>query len=181
MSNDASLPSRRVLYAFTDTPTLFLDGRALPISMEVPALHFSTHEDWKVNMLSQTEIEYPSLTPMAVQVCWKTPTEFPECPDLASDKALEEYAEKLAFGTLFANNEYCSSWVVTRHVDEDSLVVLTHFGEEAIKEWAVAHVSVRDGRFYHRSEFTFFTLQGALKHFCSLTGQSLDYSIDDDC
>jgi hypothetical protein len=35
--------------------------------------------------------------------------------------------------------------------------------------------------FYHRSEGTFFELQGALKHFCALTGKSYDDPIDDYC
>lgn len=98
-----------------------------------------------------------------------------------SDTALEEYASRLAFGTLFSENDYCSSWVVDHKLTPNGLVVLTHFGESTVKDWAVAHVSAQSGLFYHRSEFTFLTLRGALKHFCSLSGETLDDSIDDYC
>lgn len=132
-------------------------------------------------MSIHSETEYPSLTPLAVQLRWKTPTEFPECPTVVSEKALEDYASRLSFGTQFSQNDYGSSWVVERQLTADGLVVLPHFGENAIKDWAVAHISVQSGLFYHRSESTFFSLQGALKHFCSLTGEKLDESIDDYC
>lgn len=127
------------------------------------------------------ETEYPSLTPSAVQIRWKTPTEFPECPTAASDTALEEYASRLEFGTLFSQNTYSSGWVVDRRLTAGGLVVLTHFGEQAIKDWAVAHISIRGETFYHRNESTFHTLRGALKHFCSLADERLDGSIDDYC
>jgi len=37
------------------------------------------------------------------------------------------------------------------------------------------------GRFLHRSEFTFHTLQGALKHFCERAGEQFQESMDDYC
>lgn len=64
---------------------------------------------------------------------------------------------------------------------DDGLVVLTHLPDNPSKKWAVAHVSIQGERFYHRSEFTFFELQGALMHFCELTGQSYDDPIDNYC
>lgn len=127
------------------------------------------------------ETEYPSLTLSAVQLRWKRPTEFPECPASVSGTALEDYASRLEFGTLFSQNAYGSSWLADRQLTADGLVVLTHFGEQAIKEWAVAHISVRGDAFCHRNEHTFYTLRGALKHFCALAGEKLDESIDDYC
>lgn len=132
-------------------------------------------------MSIHSETEYPSLTPSAVQLRWKTPTEFPECPAAVSDTALEDYASRLEFGTLFSQNVYSSSWVVDRQLIANGLLVLTHFGEQAIKDWAVAHISIYGDAFYHRNESTFYTLRGALKHFCSLAGENLDDSIDDYC
>lgn len=130
--------------------------------------------------MSQTnEPEYRSLTASAVQIRWKVPTEFPACPDDASERGLEKYAAKLAFGSVFSRNDYATSLVVHHHVSDDGLVVLTRFADEAIKDWAVAHVSIHGGRFYHRSEYTFHTLQGALKHFCELAGEDFLESIDD--
>ncbi|MER8828549.1 hypothetical protein NKH73_27110 [Mesorhizobium sp. M0938] len=127
------------------------------------------------------EPEYRSLTPSVVQLRWRVPTEFPACPQSVSDDALEEYSSRLAFGTVFARNTYGTSLVVERQLTIDGLVVLTHFGEEAIKDWAVAHISIHAGSFYHRSESTFLSLQGAFKHFCELVGEQLGESIDDYC
>lgn len=127
------------------------------------------------------EPEYASLTPSAVQLSWKVPTEFPACPEVVSQGALEEYATLLKFSGVFARNRYCESLVVCHSLANDGLTVLTRFSEKSVKNWAVAQVSVRGDFFCHRSEFTFYQLQGALKHFCKLTGQSYDDPIDEYC
>jgi hypothetical protein len=132
-------------------------------------------------MIDHPESLFPSLTPLAVQARWKVPTEFPSCPDEYTDDGLMLYASRLAFGTIFAQNNFSTSLVVEHRLRDDDLIVLTRFDGEAIKDWAVAHISVLDGRFLHRSEFTFYTLQGALKHFCALAGEQFDESIDDYC
>ena len=125
--------------------------------------------------------QFPSLTPLVVQIRWKEPTNFPACPDEFTDDALILYASRLSFGTVFAHNQYATSLVVDHRLRDDDLVVLTRFAGDNVKDWAVAYVSIRDGVFHHRSEFTFFTLKGALKHFCELVGEELANSIDDDC
>jgi len=132
-------------------------------------------------MLDHPEPLYPSLTPLAVQARWKVPTEFPSCPDEFTDDGLMLYASRLSFGTVFAQNDLSTSLVVEHRLRDDDLIVLTRFAGEAIKDWAVAHISVLEGRFLHRSEFTFFTLQGALKHFCALAGEQFEESMDDYC
>ena len=132
-------------------------------------------------MLDHAEPLYPSLTPLAVQARWKVPTEFPSCPDEFTDDGLMLYASRLLFGTVVAKNDLSTSLVVEYRLRDDDLIVLTRFAEEAIKDWAVAHISVLDGRFLHRSEFTFYSLQGALKHFCELAGEQFQESIDDYC
>ncbi|UXN72865.1 hypothetical protein N8D56_17305 [Devosia sp. A8/3-2] len=132
-------------------------------------------------MLDHPEPLYPSLTPSAVQARWKVPTEFPSCPDEFTDDGLMLYASRLSFGTAFAKNDLSTSLVVEHRLHDDDLIVLTRFAGEAIKDWAVAHISVLDGRFLHRSEFTFYTLQGALKHFCELAGEQFEESMDDYC
>lgn len=126
--------------------------------------------------------EYESLTPSVVQVKWKLPTEFPLCPEAVTEDALERYSENLKFGRVFARNHLYQSLVVQHGMTEDSLVVITHDpSDNAIKDWAVAHVGVRGEFFYHRSEHQYFTLQGALKTFCELTGESYDDCMDDYC
>ena len=126
--------------------------------------------------------EYESLTPSVVQVKWRVPTEFPECPGSVIEGALEQYASNLKFGKIFARNDIYQSLVAQRSIHEDALVVLTRSAEDnAIKDWGVAHVTVRGELFYHRSEYQFFSLQGALKHFCELTGDDYNDCMDDYC
>ena len=91
------------------------------------------------------------------------------------------YASRLLFGAIFSKNRYSTSLVVHHQLREDDLIVLTRFAGEAIKDWAVAHISIFDGHFLHRSEGTFFSLQGAMKRFRELTGDPLEDAIDDYC
>jgi hypothetical protein len=107
------------------------------------------------------------------------PTKFPACPKTVSEKGLEEYAARLAFGGVFAENTYSSSLVVHHRLADSGLVVLTRFAGQPLKDWAVTHVSIHGDFFHHRSELTFFSLQGALKHFCELAGESFVDTIDD--
>lgn len=124
--------------------------------------------------------EFESLTPSAIQVKWRVPTEFPGCPEAVSEDGLERYAENLRFGEVFARNDIYQSLVVQCALVEGGLVVLTRAAEvDAIKDWAVAMITIRGELFVHRSEHQYFTLQGALKTFCELTGESLEDSIDD--
>ena len=91
------------------------------------------------------------------------------------------YASRLSFGALFAQNQFSISLVVHHQLREDDLFVLTRFAGEAIKDWAVAHISILGGNFLHRSEGTFYSLKGAMKHFCELAGEPFGDSIDDYC
>jgi hypothetical protein len=126
--------------------------------------------------------EFESLTPSVVQVKWRVPTEFPQCPETMTDDALDRYAENLKFGCVFARNHIYQSLVVHSALGEDGLVVLTRNpSDDAIKDWAVAHIGVRGEFFYHRSENQYFSLQGALKTFCELVGESDDDCVDDYC
>jgi hypothetical protein len=132
-------------------------------------------------VLNEAEKLYPSLTPLAIQIRWKIPTEFPACPDELTDDALLLYESRLSFGSVFARNQFSTSLVVERRLRDDELIVLTRFAGEPVKDWAVAHISIQDDLFYHRSEYTFFSLNGSLKHFCELTGEEFGDSIDDYC
>lgn len=130
-------------------------------------------------MTFDDEPRYPSLTPSAVQIRWKVPTAFPECPTAVTENGLKRYEEQLDFGLVFSDNDYSTSIVIHYQLAASGLVVLTRFVGEAIKDWAVTHVSIRDGLFHHRNEHTFYELKGALKHFCELTGERYDDGIDD--
>lgn len=138
---------------------------------------YGTHE--RAEFAPEPE-EYESLTPSVVQVRWKVPSEFPSCPDRATDDALQRYAESLEFGNVFVRNDLYHGLVVHRALGEDGLVVLSH-SPSGVKNWAIAHISTKDELFYHKSAGTFFTLQGALKEFCKLAGEDFEDSIDEYC
>ncbi|RYE07738.1 MAG: hypothetical protein EOP22_16555 [Hyphomicrobiales bacterium] len=124
---------------------------------------------------------FPSLTPSAVQVRWRVPTEFPACPDMVSESALEEYAARLVFGAVFAQNSIYKSVTVQCDLSDGELVVRTHLPGDTIKHWAVANVSMKGGLFVHRSESTFYELQGALMHYCEIAKKSYDDPFDNYC
>lgn len=132
-------------------------------------------------MLDGNEPTYPSLTPLAVQVRWRVPTEFPSCPDEFTDDGLLLYESHLTFGSIFAQSDLTTSLVVHHRLEGEDLIVLTRFAGENIKDWAVARIFIHNEKFHHRSESTFFTLNGALKHFCELVGEDMAESIDDYC
>ncbi len=139
-----------------------------------------------------------SLTPMATQRRWRTPCEFPECPDITAkptdedigpDDAydlLQEYAEGLEFGSVFSRNIYGDSITVvvglTKSTDSENgaaLLVLSKLANSGVKDWAVARVTIEGGVFVHENQSSYITLQGALKEYCRLVGIPYEQSIDD--
>ncbi len=131
----------------------------------------------------ETIPDTPSLTPAAVQRRWKTPTEFPSCPTVLGPNALAEYAGALRSGALFSRDRYKECSVVLAKQDGELLSVLVESMEEhAVKPWAVAKVTIEDGKFVHEAVGTFFDLNGAKKAYYRLLGISLALdSIDDYC
>jgi hypothetical protein len=122
-----------------------------------------------------------SLTPLAFQRKWVTPTEFPLCPSEVVADALNEYVEWLSFAAVFARNQYGESVVVTADMGKDDVVSVLCRSASSVKDWAVAKVFIEDGKFCHENAGSFFTLQGALKGHCKIVGQPCEESIDDFC
>jgi len=147
------------------------------------------------------DINSESLTPMATQRSWRTPCEFPACPeipDILLDEdsyqiidicgLLEEYKKELEFGTAFSQNIYGESLTVTTDItsstesgDIPALIVLCNLPNNTIKSWAVARVTFENKKFVHENMSSFFTLQGALKAYCQIAGISFENSFDDYC
>jgi hypothetical protein len=120
-----------------------------------------------------------SLILNAIQRNWKTPTKFGMCPDECSSEALSEYAARLKFGTVFACNSFGESRTVVAEEGTGFLSVLCNLPENPIKKWALTKVTVENGKFIHESVRTYFSLQGALKEYCTLLGDPFEESIDD--
>lgn len=131
--------------------------------------------------LPETIPDKLSLTAMAVQRRWKTPTEFPGCPGILGSDPLAEYASNLRPGALFSRDKYKECLVVIAEQGDSLLSVLVKSREEdAIKPWAVAKVTIEDGKFVHEAVGTFFELNGAKKAYYHLLGIPFEVdSIDD--
>ena len=118
--------------------------------------------------------ESKSLTSNVIQVKWKTPTEFPLCPQEQVDNPLYEYQSRLTKGSIFCHNQYQDSLVLdTALVDNNStLYVMCKSSDDgAIKPWSLAIVKFKDGMYYHESFSTFFQEDGALKYFTLAQGK----------
>jgi hypothetical protein len=124
-----------------------------------------------------------SLTPLAVQRRWKTPTEFPCCPNELTDKGLAEYANKLTTDSVFSRDRYKESWVVMAQLADALLGVLVRSKENyPVKPWAVAKVKIENGKFVHEGLGMYFELNGAKKAYYGLLGIPFSgESIDDYC
>lgn len=117
--------------------------------------------------------ETQSLTPNAIQIDWRTPSEFPCCPQEPTDKPLEDYQANLKIDAVFCKNELYSSLVMDSAITDEgkSLWVMTRSGGKTIKPWALAKVVFADSVFKHENMGSFFDENGAKKYFTLAQGK----------
>lgn len=127
--------------------------------------------------------ESESLTPLAMQRRWKTPTEFPRCPSQLGPNPLLEYSKNLHSDAIFSKDKYKESLVVLAELGDGLLSMLVRFSEaSSVKPWAVAKITFENGRFFHEAYGTYFELNGAKKKHYGLLGiPFFGESIDDFC
>lgn len=136
---------------------------------------------------SETEsepLDSPSLTASAFQRKWRTPTEFPECPEAVSSDAINAYLERLRPGTVFGRNRFGESTVSVASIGPDGSLSVVCQDPSAFKRWSHARVFIEADRFCHESGGTFFEQNGAMKTHCIAIGAPHDDyngSIDDFC
>jgi hypothetical protein len=126
----------------------------------------------------KNDMDVQSLTPNAMQRNWKTPTSFVMCPATSESHGLSIYAELLTFGTVFARNSFFDQLIVVAEEGKGLVSVVSNL-QGNVKEWALAKVTVENGKFIHESFGTYFTLQGALKEHCRMLDVPFSESIDD--
>jgi len=112
-----------------------------------------------------------SLTPGAKQLNWKTPTAFLQVPRLITTTPLQDYLIKLSKGAIFCQNQYGDSPVYDAAMSKDGshLSVLTEIS--SVTNYALSEINFIDGTFIHKSIRTFFTKEGAIKHFTLSLGR----------
>jgi len=127
-------------------------------------------------------LDTPSLTATAIQRQWRTPTEFPQCPETVSEEALHAYRERLAPGAVFGRNRYGESTVAEAGISEGGVLSVVCHSPSGVKGWSHAKISVDGASFRHESGGMFFTWEGAMKAHCITLGLPFDAyngSIDD--
>jgi len=126
-----------------------------------------------------------SLTPGAFQRRWKTPCEFPACPEMPTEDALHEYRRRLTYETVFSRNQYGDSCAMLAEIGQDdlSLIILCELGPDAIKPWAISRVMIEAGELCHENLGSCFTKEGAEKQYSLALGLPWEGgdSIDDYC
>jgi hypothetical protein len=139
--------------------------------------------EWIYQRNEQDQRITDSLTPMAKQLDWRTPEEFVCCPDRVVGDPLNCYFERLSVDAVFAKNQYGESKIVKCElVDHQAIVVMTSV-PSCLKPLAVAKITFENGYYIHASLGTFFSDEGAEKHF--VLAQGLEWTdgdtIDDFC
>ena len=125
-----------------------------------------------------------SLTSNAVQKDWKTPSEFPLCPE--ENHSIETYEANLKNGAVFSRNQYSSSIIedFATSKDKNTLWVMSRNSDEnAVKPWSLAQITYENESYVHKNLGSFFKRDGAEKQFT--LAQGLEWAggdtFDDSC
>ena len=109
----------------------------------------------------------------ALQMHWKTPTDFPNCPKGLRNGGLKEYFENLKTGNTFSKNIFSEHIVMDKVLienDTELLIVTNDLTEGAIKPYGLAKIYCSGGQFIHESISTFFEENGAKQKFTVMQG-----------
>jgi hypothetical protein len=109
-----------------------------------------------------------SLTSKALQKNWKTPTEFPCCPNNETKISLTVYAANLQVNKIFSKNQNSSSIIeeFAFSKDKTALLVMCRSSEnKAIKPYSLAKITELNNNFIHDNLGSFFQKEGALRQF----------------
>ena len=125
-----------------------------------------------------------SKTINAVQRNWKTPSEFPCCPQKIDKEPIAVYAKNLKTGVVFSRNDFSEHLVLDSAVNGQSILVMCENKmNNPVKPWSVAQITYENGSYVHENMGSFFKQKGAEKQFT--IAQGLEWiggnTIDDYC
>ncbi|BAM12396.1 hypothetical protein HCN_1181 [Helicobacter cinaedi PAGU611] len=128
----------------------------------------------------------------AKQRDWRTPSEFPLCPNTNEPNPLETYAKNMQQGKVFASNQYGTSVIMEyallqgnmpqdrqnikdshiqdSKVNENALLVLCKFEPPNAKAYSLAKVTYENDCFIHTALGTYFDENGGRKYFTLAQG-----------
>lgn len=121
-----------------------------------------------------TRAKYPTT---ALQKDWKTPTEFPCCPEIVSMNPLLDYKNNLSVGKIFSNNVHGIYYVVDSQIIENGQVLLVASGDlvdsgmEIPMSYGLTKIYCSREQFIHEGLGTFWTKNGVMKQFTLLQGK----------
>lgn len=123
-----------------------------------------------------------SLTPLAKQY-WRTPTEFPCCPNVYEENGLDKYLDNLKPGAIFSSNVYTEYCVVDRakHPVKHDLIILC-MNTKAEKEevdYTINIVKQKGGSFFHECFMKYYQKDYASHIYKALIGEE-EWTDDDD-
>lgn len=123
-----------------------------------------------------------SLTPLAKQH-WRTPTEFPCCPNVYEENGLDQYLDNLKPGAIFSSNVYTEYCVVDRakHPVKHDLIILC-MNTKAEKEevdYTINIVKQKGGSFFHECFMKYYHKDYASHIYKALIGEE-EWTEDDD-
>ncbi|MCZ2101297.1 MAG: HNH endonuclease [Chitinophagales bacterium] len=139
--------------------------------------------DWIYNRsLPKTYIEEipeftTSLTQNAVQKNWKTPSEFPCCPQGINNNPITAYVTNLKAEKIFSQNQYSNSIIEDFAISDDKntfWVMCRNSADNAIKPYSLAEVTFENNLFVHNSLGSFFKKDGVEKQF--ILAQGLEWT-----
>ena len=113
---------------------------------------------------------HDSLTPLAKQRNWTTPTAFVCCPTEIDGDPIQCYLKNLSEGAVFAEHQYGKSTVVKyATIDNNAIVIFTTI-PSTVKFWGVAKVTFERGYYIHTSLESFFAEDGTEEAFIKAQG-----------
>jgi hypothetical protein len=111
-----------------------------------------------------------SLTPLAKQKDWNTPTQFVCCPEIIEGDPIQCYMNKLSEGASFSANCYGESSVVKYGLADDGALIVMTVTADAVKPLGLVRITFENGIYVHMGLGTFMTDECAEKHFTIAQG-----------
>lgn len=140
-----------------------------------------------INKPTKTDIFTKALSPQtALQMNWKTPTEFPCCPADFQNNGVMDYFNQMKTGDVFSINQYCAYVILDKVLIENNsaiLVISKNADLDAVKPYSLVEIYYCGGQFIHKSVSTFFEENGVKKRFTEMQGLKWEGedSIDNYC
>lgn len=111
-----------------------------------------------------------SLSSLAKQRNWKTPTAFVCCPTKIDGDPILCYLKNLTEKAIFTENQYGKSTVIKFAVIDNNAIIMITIISSSVKPLGLVKVTFENGYYLHTNLGSFFTEEGAEKQFTLAQG-----------